>query len=299
MDRRLLAHLSLLGANLIYGANYTIAKEVMPAFIAPFGLVLLRCICAVALFWLTALAVPERVNRADMPKLFLCAVFGIAVNQLLFLEGLSLTHPINASILMTATPILVLIMATVLINEPLSGRRMSGVGLGLGGALLLLLWGREVSFSSETFIGDVLIFINAASYGVFLVLVAPLMARYHPVTVMRWVFTFGGLMVIPFGFNQLAAVQWHTFTPGIWAGTAFVVIGLSYFAYLFNSIGLRYLSPSVVSIYIYLQPLLATGIAIFSGRDVLTLMKVASALMIFGGVYLVSSKRMARAVQQP
>lgn len=283
-----MAHLSLLAANLIYGANYTIAKEVMPAHIAPYGFVLLRCIGAVVLFWLTALAVPEKVSRTHVPRLVLCSVFGIAINQLLFLKGLSLTQPINASILMTATPILVLIMAAVILREPITWLRGIGVVTGLAGALLLLLWGREVSFMSATFMGDVLIFLNAASYGVFLVLVAPLMSLYHPITVMRWVFTFGGIMVIPFGFVELSEVQWVTFTPRIWAGTAFVVVGLSYFAYLFNSIGLRHLSPSVVSIYIYLQPLLATAIAIVMGKDRLSVVDLVSALLIFGGVYLVS-----------
>jgi drug/metabolite transporter (DMT)-like permease len=288
MDRRLTAHLSLLAANLIYGANYTIAKEVMPAYIAPYGFVLLRCAGAVMLFWLTALAVPEKVSSTHMPRLVLCAVFGIAINQLLFLKGLSLTHPINASILMTATPILVLIMAAVILREPITWQRGIGVATGLSGAMLLLLWDREVTFMSATFMGDVLIFLNAASYGVFLVLVAPLMSLYHPITVMRWVFTFGAFMVIPFGFGELSAVLWHTFTPQIWAGTAFVVVGLSYFAYLFNSIGLRHLSPSVVSIYIYLQPLLATLIAVFMGKDALSMVDLVSALLVFGGVYLVS-----------
>jgi drug/metabolite transporter (DMT)-like permease len=179
-------------------------------------------------------------------------------------------------------------MAAVILREPITWQRGIGMATGLSGAMLLLLWDREVTFMSATFMGDVLIFLNAASYGVFLVLVAPLMSLYHPITVMRWVFTFGAFMVIPFGFGELSAVLWHTFTPQIWAGTAFVVVGLSYFAYLFNSIGLRHLSPSVVSIYIYLQPLLATLIAVFMGKDALSMVDLVSALLVFGGVYLVS-----------
>jgi len=288
MDRRVLAHLSLFGANLIYGANYTIAKDVMPAYILPYGFVLLRCIGAVVLFWLTSLWVKESIDRKDLPRLVLCAVFGIAINQLMFLKGLSLTHPINASILMTATPILVIIIAAIIIRERIDLPRVAGITLGLCGALLLLLKGREVSFSSDTFLGDVLVFINASSYGVFLVIVSPLLSKYNPITVMRWVFLFGGLMVIPFGWQELSLVQWSQFPPRIWAGTVFVVVGLSYFAYLFNSIGLRYLSPSVVSIYIYLQPVLATAIAIGAGSDVLTVTKVISAVLVFSGVYLVN-----------
>lgn len=295
MSRKVLAHLSLLGANLIYGANYSIAKLVMPEFIKPFGFVLLRCLGAVLLFWLVRFLVNEEIDRKDLPKLVLCALFGIAINQLLFLKGLALTHPINASILMTATPILVLVMAAFIIRERVTKLKMLGVVLGMTGALMVITSGKTISFDSDTFVGDVLIFINAASYGVFLVLVAPLMTKYNPLTVMRWVFSLGLIMVIPFGWHELGEVQWHTFPGHIWASTVFVVVGLSFFAYLFNSIGLRYLSPSVVSIYIYLQPILASLIAIGLGKDSLNWLKVVSTVFIFLGVWLVSGGVSARA----
>ena len=288
MSRNVLAHLSLLGANLIYGANYSIAKLVMPDYIKPFGFVLLRCLGAVLLFWLVRFIVNEEIERKDLPKLVLCALFGIAINQLLFLKGLALTHPINASILMTATPILVLVMAAIIIRERVTKRKMLGVVLGMAGALMVITSGKTISFDSETFVGDMLIFINAASYGVFLVLVSPFMAKYNPLTVMRWVFSLGLIMVVPFGWQELGEVQWHTFPGHIWASTVFVVVGLSFFAYLFNSIGLRYLSPSVVSIYIYLQPILASLIAVGLGTDSLTWLKVISTALIFSGVWLVS-----------
>lgn len=290
MSRQLWAHLALLGANLIYGANYTIAKEVTPAFIMPYGLVVLRCIGAVPLFWLVGTRFKEDISKSDLPRMLLCAVFGIAVNQLLFLKGLSLTLPINAAVIMTSTPILVLLVAAVLINERITLRKASGIALGLGGALLILLAGKEVSFSSDTFVGDLLILVNATSYGVYLVIVKPLLARYHPITVMKWVFLFGFIMVIPFGQGELRSVDWGAMPTSIMAATAYVVFGLSFFAYLFNSLALRQVSPSVVSIYIYLQPVLASMFAIMAGKDVLTAIKVGSAMLIFLGVYLVSGK---------
>jgi drug/metabolite transporter (DMT)-like permease len=290
MQRRLWPHLALLGANLIYGANYTIAKEVTPGFIGPYGLVVLRCIGAVPLFWLVGLMVKERMSRTDIPRLLLCAVFGIAVNQLLFLKGLSMTLPINAAVIMTSTPILVLIVAAVLIRERITVRKAGGIGLGLAGALLILLAGKEVSFSSDTFVGDLLILVNASSYGVYLVLVKPLLARYHPITVMKWIFLFGFAMVIPFGQQQLREVNWADMPWQIMAAAAYVVFGLSFFAYLLNSLALRQVSPSVVSTYIYLQPVLASMFAILAGKDALTAVKVGSAMLIFLGVYLVSGK---------
>jgi len=291
MPKHLWAHLALLGANLIYGANYTIAKEVTPEFIRPLGLVVLRCIGAVPLFWLAGLFIKEKMQRSDLPRLLLCAVFGIAINQLLFLKGLSLTLPINAAVIMTSTPILVLIVAAILIRERITLLRASGIGLGLAGALLILLMGKEVSFSSDTFVGDLLILVNATSYGVYLVIVKPLVAKYHPITVMKWIFLFGFVMVIPFGQHELRQVDWAAMPVPIMFATAYVVIGLSFFAYLFNSLALRQVSPSVVSTYIYLQPVLASMFAIMAGKDVLTTVKVGSAMLIFLGVYLVSQKK--------
>ncbi len=290
MYRRLLPHLALLGANLIYGANYTIAKEVTPEYIGPYGLVVLRCIGAVPLFWLVGMFVKEHVLRTDIPRLLLCAVFGIAINQVLFMKGLSMTLPINAAVIMTSSPILVLIVASVLIRERITLRKASGIALGLAGALLILLVGKDVGFSSDTFVGDLLVLVNASSYGVYLVLVKPLLARYHPLTVMKWVFLFGFVMVIPFGQAQLREVDWTNMPWQIMAAAAYVVFGLSFFAYLFNSLALRQVSPSVVSTYIYLQPVLASMFAILAGKDALTAVKVGSAMLIFLGVYLVSGK---------
>ena len=290
MNKQLLAHVALIGAQLLYGANYTIAKEVMPEFIQPFGFVLLRCLGATSLFWLVGLFVKEKIDRKDLPKLALGALFGIAINQLLFFQGLSLTHPINAAVLMISTPIMVLIMAAIIIKERITTKKAIGIVIGMIGTLIILVMGKKLSFSSNTFLGDILIFINATSYGVYLVIISPLMRKYHPITVIKWVFLFGILMVTPFGYEQFSAIEWSTFpTHVIWA-TVYVVIGLSFLAYFFNALALKYVSPSVVSIYIYLQPIFATIFAISLGKDHLDGIKVLSAALICVGVYLVSSK---------
>jgi drug/metabolite transporter (DMT)-like permease len=290
MNKQLLAHLALIAAQLLYGANYTIAKEAMPEFIQPFGFVLLRCLGATALFWLVGLFVKEKVERKDLLKLALGALFGIAINQLMFFKGLSLTNPINAAVLMISTPIMVLIMAALIIKERITIKRAIGIGVGMLGALIILVIGKKLSFSSDTFLGDILIFINASSYGVYLVLISPMMRKYHPITVIKWVFLFGLFMVLPFGYQKFSEIQWSTFpTHVIWA-TVYVVIGLSFLAYLFNAVALKYVSPSVVSIYIYLQPIFATFFAISLGKDHLDWIKILSATLICIGVYLVSVK---------
>jgi len=280
----------LIGAQLLYGANYTIAKMAMPEYIQPFGFVLLRCLGAVSLFWITGLFVKEKIDRKDLPKLALCALFGIAINQLMFFKGLSLTHPINASVIMISTPIMVLIMAAFIIKERITTKKALGIGIGLLGTFMILVMGKKLSFSSDTFLGDMLIFVNASSYGVYLVLISPIMKKYNPVTVIKWVFLFGLFMVLPFGYTEFTQIEWSTFPPHVIWATLFVVIGLSFFAYLFNISALKYVSPSVVSTYIYLQPIIASAFAISLGKDQLDWIKVLSAMLICTGVYLVSSK---------
>jgi drug/metabolite transporter (DMT)-like permease len=290
MNKQLLAHLLLFVAQFLYGANYTIAKEAMPEFIQPFGFVLLRCLGGTALFWLVGLFVKEKIDRKDLPKLMLVAVFGIVINQLMFFKGLSLTHPINGAVVMISTPIMVLIMAAIIIKERITSRKALGIGIGLVGTLMILVVGKKLSFSSDTFLGDVFIFINATAYGVYLVLISPLMKKYHPVTVIKWVFLLGLFMVLPFGYEQFSEVAWSTLPPkAVWA-MVYVVIGLSFFAYLFNTVALKYVSPSVVSSYIYLQPIIASLVAIWMGKDHLDWIKVLSAVLICIGVYLVSAK---------
>lgn len=288
-SKTLTAHLALLGANIIYGANYSIAKSVMPEYVKPFGFIVLRGIGAVLLFWLFhALVMKEKVERKDIPKLILCAVFGIAINQLMFFKGLSITTPINAAIIMTSTPVLVLLTASLMLKERITRSKIIGIISGITGALLIILVGKDFTFGSETMPGDLMVFINASSYGVYLVMVKPLMKKYHPLTVIKWVFLFGFFMVLPFGYKQALEIEWATMPAHALWGVAFVVICLTFLAYLFNSFALRTVSPSTVSIYIYSQPIFATTIAIALGNDSLTTLTVIAAILIFGGVYLVS-----------
>jgi drug/metabolite transporter (DMT)-like permease len=290
MNRVLFAHIAVLVANLIYGANYTIAKEVMPDYIQPFGFIVLRCLGATPLFWLIGLTIKEKVSNKDIGLLAIAAVFGVAINQLMFFKGLNYTTPINAAVIMPSTPIIVMIIAAFALKERVTFKKVLGIAIGLSGTLLILLAGKEISFDSKTFIGDLMIFINASCYGIYLVMITPLMRKYHPITVIKWVFLFGTLTVLPFGWNEFLEIDFATMPSNIIWATLYVVFGLSFFAYLLNIVALKKLSPSVVSIYVYLQPLLAAGFAIAFGKDELTMIKVAAAVLICSGVYLVSTK---------
>ena len=291
MSKRLLAHLALFGANLIYGINFTVAKDVMPEYINPLGFILVRVTGAVALFWIIfRLFYYEKVASKDLGRLALCGLFGVAINQMLFFEGLNLTTPINAAVIMVTNPIIVLLIGFGFATEKITLSKLIGVAIGASGAILLITNGGNLALSQEHFWGNIMVLLNASSYAIYLVIVKPLMKKYKPITVISWVFLFGILFVIPFGWNEFAAIQWSSMPSNILWKVAFVVIGTTFFAYLFNIFGLNTLNPSTVSTYIYLQPVLATMVALIANSDQLDFTKVMSTLIIFIGVYMVSKK---------
>jgi len=291
LHNKILAHLGLLIANLIYALNYTLAKDVMPEYIQPSGFILLRVIGGVFLFGLSySLFIQEKINKPDLLLFGICGFFGVAVNQLLFFEGLNLTTPINAAIIMTSTPILVILLSTFILNESITLRKILGIFLGLFGAVILILNGGDFTTNTNYMQGNFFILMNATSYAFYLVLIKPLMLKYHPITVMTLVFSFGLIFVFPFGLEELFIIEWEIMPEKIVLKILFVVICTTFFAYLFNSAALKYVMPSTVSIYIYLQPLFATVIAVLLQSDRLDSIKIISSLFIFLGIYLVSFK---------
>tara|TARA_Y100001935_G_scaffold76695_1_gene64058 strand:+ start:2044 stop:2940 length:897 start_codon:yes stop_codon:yes gene_type:complete len=286
---KILPHIALFAVNLIYALNYSIAKDVMPDYIGPSGFILLRVIGGSFLFFLTYIFfIKEKVNSSDLVRLIFCGLFGVAINQLFFFEGLNLTTPINAAIIMTVSPILVIIFSAIIIKEKITIRKIFGIFLGLTGAATLILKSGAISLNNDYFIGNFLVFVNATSYSIYLVIVKGLMTKYNPITVMFYVFSFGLIFVFPFGISELSNVSLEIFTLEIFLKVGFVVICTTFLAYLFNAFALKSLNPSVVSIYIYLQPVLATVIAIILKSDSLDLIKIISSVFIFSAVFLVS-----------
>jgi drug/metabolite transporter (DMT)-like permease len=287
------AHLALLAANLIYSANYAVSKWVMPSVIKPFGFILLRVVFAAGCFMLMNLAQKQwRIARADRLRLVLCAVFGVAINQLMFFKGLELTSSIHASLFMISTPVLVIVLAAL----SGSGNRLNLVSMlgllaGALGCLLLVYQASEQQTAPQNapnmLLGDVFIFINAASYAVYLILVKPLTQRYSPITIGGWLFTIGLFMVIPFGANELSVVNWSSITIAQWLCIAYIMVGATVLAYLFYIYSLKTVSTAVAGIYIYLQPLFASLISIALNEDKMDALKIAAGLLIGLAVYLV------------
>jgi drug/metabolite transporter (DMT)-like permease len=294
MNRNVKAHIAVLIANIIYGANYSIAKLIMPVFIKPFGFIVIRVLVSAVLFFISSkIFVNEKVERADKLKLVLCSIFGVAVNQLFFFKGLSLTSPINAGLIMVTNPIFVLLLVAIFLNEKINLNRIIGIIFGLTGAVLLIVYGNRFSTTNGNAVGDLFILLNSLSYAVYLVMVKPLMTKYHPITIMRYIFFVGAFWVLPFGFSEFNEINWSEFTPDLWKALAFVVVGTTFFAYLFNTMALRELSPGTVSVYIYLQPAMAAFFAMALGKDQLSLIHIIAATFIFVGVYL-STKSAAK-----
>ncbi len=284
------AHAALFAVALIYGANYSIAKVVLDDdFLHPMAFISLRvCAGILAFSLLHALWVRARIQWADLPRLMACGLFGVALNQSLFFIGLNYTSPINASLIMTTTPVLVLLASALMLKEAIHTKKVTGILLGMTGAVILIIYGKKFAFNKFGWFGDLMVFLNASSYGLYLVLVKPLLMRYHPLTIVKWVFLIGSLGVLPFGIPELMQTPWQTFTPRVWLAIAYVLIGTTVLAYLLNAWAMQTVSPTLVGIYVYLQPLLATLVALLMGKDVLAWPKVVAGLLIFAGVWLVS-----------
>lgn len=305
MSRSTLAIISLCIVNLIYGINYPIAKGIMSyGIIKPSGFILLRDVGAVILFALLALGKLNELSKKDIPLIALCAVFGVAVNQLGFFHGLSMSSTVNAGIIMTLTPIMVMVMSSLLLNEPITKMKAVGVFAGAIGALIIVLNSAQVS-SISAMKGDVLLLVNAMSYGLFLVLIKPLMAKYDARIIALVLFTFGSLYVSPFGAQELAEVNFSEVSTAGLFGLAFVVIGATFTAYLLNIFALRHVNPTLVAAFVYIQPMLAMYFSwlfttyappeLGGGMDhfsTFTWLTAIAGFLIFAGVFLVARANM-------
>ena len=291
MKSRNIAFLLAFLAALIYGVSFTVAKEVMPLYIRPFGFILIRVLGAALLFWTVGIFLKkEKIETQDYPRLLLGALFGIALNQLSFFKGLSMTTPINASVIMVTTPILVLIFSSFLLKEKASKKKLLGIFVGLFGAVMLIIFGKDKGMASNATLGNLLVFINASSYGLYLILIKNLTKKYHAITLAKWLYLFGLIMVIPFGISEFSAVDWPTMPLPILYRVGFIIVFTSFMTYMFNLFAIKELKPTTLSIFIYLQPVIASSYALFVGSDSLNVIKVAATFLIFIGVYLVTRK---------
>lgn len=289
------AHLALLGANVIYGVNYIVAKGIMPDKIGPSAFVFIRLLFGGILFWMLKAFIKESIAKKDFPRIVLCGFLGAAANQLLFFNGLNLTSPIDASIILTATPVIVLVLSVILLKERITSNKIIGITIGAIGAIVLI-WHSNSGEGTSSLLGNVLVFLNSSVYGLYLVIVKPLLKKYHSTTIISWVFLFGFFFMLPFGIPDIVNTNFSEFTLNTYLVVGFVVIFTTFFAYLFNIYALNYVSPAVNSSYIYLQPavsfIMVSLYAYLLNQTVyaqdINATKIVSCLLVILGVYLIS-----------
>ncbi|MBM6500398.1 DMT family transporter [Flavobacterium macrobrachii] len=292
MSKRNWALLAATLVSIIYGVTFTIAKDVMPKYVEPFGFILMRVGGSMLLFWIiTPFFSTEKIEKQDFPRIIAAAFFGVALNMLTFFKGLSYTSPIMGAVLMVTTPMIVLVLSAILMKERMQNRKIYGLILGLIGTVFLILYGKSVINASNATLGNILVFINAVSYGFYLIIVKKLMDKYNAFAFVKWIYTFGFLMVLPFGWSEFQAVDFTNVPMDIFWKIGFVVVFSTFLTYLLNLVSMRELKPTTVAVFIYLQPLFATIFAVSLGKDDVTWVKLISAVLIFTGVYLVTQKR--------
>jgi drug/metabolite transporter (DMT)-like permease len=294
MFAKLRLHTALFLVSLIYAGTYSLAKDIMPHYMQPLGIVTLRVIGAALFFALLKLFVAPNdkiTGRADNIRAIACGLLGIALNQISFFAGLNLTTPINASLLQTISPIVVVLASAVLLSEKITPTRLLGILLGAAGAAALIM-SRPASgkVAPDALLGNIYLLVNAAVFGLYLVLVAPLMRKYNAFTVLGRIFLVGALVAGPIGLRQALTADYAQFPLYIWGEIGYMVFFLTILAYLLNNWALKYASPALLGVYIYLQPVLAVLIAVLSGKDTFTWDKAWQAALIFLGVWLVSRK---------
>lgn len=289
---KLEGHLIIGLTNVLFALNMIISKSVLPDMISPKGLTLSRIVFATIAFWLLSIfSKKEKVNKKDMVLLFLCGMFGIAINQGLFIVGLSATSPVDASILVTSTPMFVMILAFFLLKEPITWQKAGGVVVGATGAILLILSGQSHQIqTSNNIFGDFMILFSGLSYSVYLVIAKPLTLKYSSVTIMKWMFLFSAFVLLPMDYDELLVTP--AYTPplqfDVMLKIFYILFIATFITYLMIPMALKRIRPTTVSMYNYLQPIVASLTASLVGQDTITWEKIGSAALIFLGVYLVT-----------
>lgn len=295
-------HLAMLTASIAWGLMAPISKAAMNSDAVSAMLVAdIRIFGAAILFWIFSLFTKNGkvADKADYVKFFFAGLFAIILNQCVYVTGVSMTSPVDASIITTTLPIVTMIFAAIFIKEPITGRKAGGVLLGACGALLLLFGNRllpgasvsAASGHSSSLTGDLLCFLAQCSYAIYLVIFRDLIKKYSPVTLMKWMFTFASVIMIPISGRSLALTGWSSISMTEYAELAYVLVFGTFLCYLIVPVGQKYLRPTLVAMYNYVQPVVAAVAAIIWGMDSFNILKVVAVVLIFSGVLLVNRSK--------
>ena len=284
-------------ANFLWGIMSPISKSIfLTGVISAFSLTNMRMVGAAAFFWIASLFMPrESVTKRDLLLLFAASLFGITLNQGFFVVGLSYTTPIDASVVASLTPIITMILAAFIQKEPMTGKKVIGVFMGLTGALILILDGAGStsggSLSGGRVMGDLFCLIAEVSFAIYYVAFKGLISRYTPVTLMKWMFLFATICCLPIGGSEVMRIPFAQLDSTIYLDLFFVIFGATFLSYMLVSVGQKRLRPTIVSMYNYTQPIVASLLAIWWGMDSFDVMKGFAILLVFLGVYVVTTSK--------
>lgn len=285
-------HAAMLGANTCWGLMAPIAKLVMAgAVITPLILTNCRIIGAALLFWAMSLFCRrEHVPPRDLALLAGAGMLGILFNQGCYIFGVGFTSPGEASIITTTMPMWVMVLSRLLLGTPITPRKIAGILLGAGGAVILISSSVSAAVSGNNpVLGDLLVLTAQFSYALYLTLYKDFLKKYSLVTLMKWMFTFAAIAVIPFSISEASSTAWSALTAAEWAGVIYVVVMGTFVAYILMMTGQKTLPPTVVGIYNYFQPVVATCVGLWLGLDIMTPLKGLAMIFIFSGVFLVTT----------
>lgn len=294
-------HMLILSANILFGVSMPVFKYLLTADVPPEAITVMRAIFACIMFWLVSFFMPkEKVLPKDLGILFICALCGVSINQWLFVVGLKSSSPVDASIIATAVPIFVLLLAALVLKEPITAKKSLGVFLGVSGGLLLVFSSTQTTDGTNSLWGDTLMLLNQLMYSVYLVLSKPLSQRYSSVTMMKWMFLFSTLALAPFCLPYVQYVPlFHraTFDVSQLYALLYLLFGATFVAFLLIPMALKHIRPTTVSMYNYVQPIVASVIAIAVGQDTFSMQKLLSAALVFAGVYLVTQSKKRKDIE--
>ena len=284
--------MAMLSANLIFGLNTPVSRTLMPEILSPFALSFFRLGGGLLLFWLVSFFTrKEHVPAKDLLLLFFASFFALTLNQLPYFVGLSMTSPIDASIVVTMLPILTMILAAVIIKEPITLLKAIGVLVGASGALILVFTSHTLHVGKSNFWGNMIVFGGVASFAIYLTVFKEVVSRYSPVTVMKWMFLFATVICFPFCYKPLMQTDFTLLTSGTYWRIGYVVLFATFLGYLFIPIGQKLLRPTTLSMYNYVQPVVASLVAVLIGIDTFGIEKAISGVLVFAGVYIVTQSK--------
>lgn len=292
-------HLAMLTASVLWGLMAPISKVVLNAgVLSSFALTDFRIFGAAVVFWIaSAFAPKEKVTPGDMLQLFFAALLAIVFNQGSYIVGVGLTSPIDASVITTSTPILTMIISALYLKEPITGKKVIGVMLGAAGALLLIMSGQQQGGAAGNVWGDLLCLSAQLCFSMYIVFYKGLISRYSPITIMKWMFTYASICMVPFSYSIMSGVQWSNIGWDVIGGVAYIVLCGTFITYLILPVGQRNLRPTVAVMYNYVQPIVASTATLLWGIGEFTFLKVIAIMLVFVGVFVVTQSKSRQQIE--